>query len=610
MTYLADQRAQDPTFQLDVSWVRRALADPANELKRLPPKVARSHKKALSEMLGVALPAPADARRAAPAEAQAYRAEPDVFEEHRASAEVWFAGDEDGALRLRWPAFDATSVGYRVFVGNAGTVPLLYEGRELDTVHQTGAVDTAPFAAGLRHYAVWAYSGRTEAEASASKPILWARGVAVKPVQDVEIFVTGGDVSGTWTSADGIDRVEVYRLSIPHDIPSETIPHDHLASGGAALDNLAGFHDRNVSAGEYEYRIYSCALVDGVPRRSAPVVRRQLVTVPVPLVDDLEVDVDRENSTLSLSWTKPDNPVCQVSIHWRSEEAPAGIVGRDLDDDALTRNGFTRSSRISKVPEEVDGRAHFTIGWPEGKDRLHFTPVSRVGALNKVGVPVVRTRAGAVVEAAIIERVDNQFLRFVWPSGADFVSVRQAHAGAEDTDVLTWPEIAGVYPSNHHRDGGLRLSPLPARGCTLALIGKAYHGNQETQGEPRIVKYPGLTRIDYRFNETMVTKGRFKKTEVSAGWELQVRSNAQVVDLPFVLVRQNDRLPLHSYDGERVRDFKITAGTNEVQSALIALRPGVELIGYVRVFVDVPDADQMRYAVLDPAVEQLWWGQQ
>lgn len=611
--YVEEQRAAGDALELLTEvWMGRAVADPIAVVGKLPTRIQRRHKTRLLDILGFEIEPKArdgsGGSKVSPGTASGYDRDPDLHTEHVAQTTVDFRNSDSMVVDLVWPAPGGTVAHFRTFAGRSGKVPRLFEGREVAGAGHQGVVDSEPISEGRRHYAVWAYLGSNAAAARAALPILWARGVVLQPVSEVKVSVNGDDVFGTWQTGPGIQRVEVYRLPVRNDIPAHEVPEGFRLNDLSDDDTLQGFADRDLSAGDYEYRFYSFAMVDGVPTRGAPVVERRTVTIPVPEISDLEVlDDTADNSSLRISWTPIADDAVRVQIHRTGHEVPPGIRGRELDIDGLERNGFTDTSRLDVAPTLDDGgRAWITVDWPENMDRVHITAVSQLGEKFRVGDTVTRTTAREIPVVYLHERVDEQYLTFQWPSGAGFVQVRQKPAGVNDADPETWPEVKRIKREDHERYGGLHLGPLPAAGCTLALAGVAYQGGVAHSGEQTLVTYAGLTRLNYDLSEQTQIQGRLRKTEVSMGHQLTVRASADA-DVPVVLVRNPHRLPLHHRDGARLMDGRLQSGPG----VSVVMWSGLQTAatgGYVRMFVDLPDAEQHRFAVLDPDPRTLWWG--
>ena len=609
LAYVNAQQSEGLDLPWDEAWMARALADPVTTLDGLPSRVARKHKSKLSSILLRAGSTAVDSGADSGAEPGQFTNEPDVHAHHRAENGIHFSSDASGQLGLSWSAAPGYAY-FKVYAGVDGKVPRLFEGLLVAGTESHTAVDgQVVFGRGRRHYAVWAYQGTDQSAARGSRPVLWARGTAVQPVQDVDLNVTGNDVAGTWVVAEGIERVEVYRLPRPNDIPLTHLPEGYLRSGSLPQENLTGFVDEDLRAGDYDYRIYTLSTTDGHPLRSTAVQIVTTVKVPVPAVEGLRVEVvHRPKASFDISWAPPLGQECSVEIHLRRDEPKAGIGRRELDAEGLEREGFTTKTRQSfPQMQREDGRVGFSVEWPADVDRVHVTAVTKLGAAYRVGSTEVRTRARDITSARIVERVDEQFLVFGWPSGADWVYVHQASLDAGGTDPSGWQKLREVSKSRHEKYGGLHLPPLPSRGCHLALVGVAFQGGQQTAGEFKILTYNGLTRLWYRFEEEFFSVGRFKKKEVSAGWKLVVRAD-QAIDIPVVLVKRSDRLPLHHRDGTELRVAPLRLEAGEEKTVWSGLQSGGELAGFVRLFAQATDADQLRYAVLDPATGLEWGG--
>jgi hypothetical protein len=609
---VAEQREIDAKLPWDDDWISRALSDPAGVLNGLPTRVARKHRSRLEAILLEPGDAVSSDRRKSGVGGVAFAKKPDVHAEHRERHSILISAGEPDQVVLTWPEVPGGQFAhFKVIAGVAGKVPQLFDGNVVGETELVRFIDEQPvYGNGRRHYAVWAYVGSDAGAARKAQPVLWARGTALQPIQRLEMSVTGDDVSGTWEAAPGTDRVEVYRLAVPHDVPLTQVPESSLQSGELNGQNLTGFLDADLPAGEYEFRFYAFATVDGKHLRSVPIRRTATVRVPVPQIEDLLVElVEEPKPTFDISWTPPLGQGCSVEIHLRGDEPPPGIQGRELDADALERNGFTVQSRQSfpQIPRP-EGRVGIALEWPHGLDRVYVTPVTKLGAGYRVGLTQVRNRAGSITEAKIVERVDEQFLTFNWPSGADFVAVHRGSLDAGASDWTTWPRILQIVQRRHDRMGGLHLPPLPAGGCLLALVGLAFHDGQETPGEVTVLRYSGLTRLKYKLEEVFTTEGRWRKTEVSAGWQLLIKAD-RTVEVPLVLVRRKERLPLHHLDGYEVRRGSVRVEAGETRTVWSGLQRGTELSGFVRLFINVGDEEQLRYAVLDPGRELLEWGE-
>ncbi|CAN5279071.1 hypothetical protein BH09ACT11_BH09ACT11_06580 [soil metagenome] len=607
--YVTSQRERGEELPYpDEAWVSAAIADPKATIGRLPLKIQRKHTAAIEHLLGYpSKPAglvarPPDLLKPAGSD---FALKPDLFVEHATRRRIDAQSNLQGAVSLKWPEVPKPEVGhFRVVAGIEGRIPLLFEGRDLGITEDGSLVDAEALDTPRRHYAVWVYRGPTDAKARQAQPELWARGVVLRTVQSVQVSVVGDDVSGTWVTPDGVDRVEVYRLPAASGIEFDRLSEAHLRSGSASGENLTGFEDRDLQAGEYEYRFYACSNVDGQVLRSAAATKAVVVVVPVPEIEDLDVTADENRSVLQVEWLAPSDSGVQVEIHLTGTEPPAGIRGRELDADALARNGFDDRTQQNFPVRTLNGRTVFRLDWPQGLDRVHLTAVSCIGQSFKVGASRAMTRVGTPRQVRLVERVDEQYLTFGWPSGADFVEVRRARPEASETDPQSWTELAQIPKEKHERFGGLHLNPLPVEGCMLDITGLAYQAGERIVGEPVRIRYPGLTRLRYEFVERFEPQGRFRKATVAGGTDLVVSVDRDV-DVPIVLVRNRDALPLHRNDGERILTGRVRLGAAQPQTVWTGLQQGRQLTGFVRLLVDLPDAEQHLYAVLDAPIDQL-----
>ena len=64
--------------------------------------------------------------------------------------------------------------------------------------------------AGMRHYMVWAYAGKTVADIFDAQPVLVGEQALALPPMDFSIAETGGIVTGTWTPLKGHSNVAVF----------------------------------------------------------------------------------------------------------------------------------------------------------------------------------------------------------------------------------------------------------------------------------------------------------------------------------------------------------------------------------------------------------------
>ncbi|MCD9153123.1 hypothetical protein [Aeromicrobium duanguangcaii] len=608
--YVSNARSEGSWHDhLDDDWVARALEDP-EALAKMPVSVARKHRRQLQGLLDVGV----GGRRTEEGTAEDFTTEPDLTGHLPASHAVVFEPAADDGVILSWPEADSTDFAwFKVFAGDGTRRPLGYEGRLVGQGHDSSVQDMVPVAQWGRKYAVWVHAGANKSAAKAAQPCLWARGVLVAPVRKVHLSSGDRRVAATWTAETGVDRVEVHRFDVGSVPEGRSVSAASVVSGDLSGSNLTGFEENDVPAGTYLYRFYAVALVDDVEYRSVPVEEQVTVQVQVPEVHEIDVTVDDVTGRLTASWQEIQG--VHVELHWTDQELVHGVRDHQLDKEGLERLGLGVGTRINTPPTREDGRATVSWDWPGGASRIQVVAVSTEGTAYRVGAAEVRVRLGRVTHLALHERVDEQYLTFAWPEGASAVVVRMQGNEAE-TDPWNWREIREIDRASHRRYGGIRLGELPAEGCRLALMGYAVEGGRQVQGDSEEIEYPGLYRIRYRFESGLTPQpaaSRFwkrrEKNEVAAAEDWIHVECEPPKEVDVVLVTMPDRLPLHgsALAGEP-RSQRLPLSRLQLDGAKSTLRwkvPAGAGEGWRRLFVDLPDEEQARYAVIDPEVAQL-----
>lgn len=566
--------------------------------------VLRSHADELEVLLG-------DDAPAAPSQARSTLGPPSVgyapFTAWGSSAhtEVRFSRADRGGIRLSWDA-PSSAAAVRIYRVSAHDdfVPINPDdSRLVVATWDTEAVDPAPFVSAKRHFAVWLNQGPDEASAMAAQAQPWAVGTCVLPVRDVHLSVVDNQVSGTWSAAEGVARVEVHRL------PADGSTSEEVEA------SLYGFEDRP-APGQWIYRIHAFAWQGGQLVRSPMVEQAVTVAAVLPRITDLAVREDpRDPGFCTLTWTGPWAADVSVSVHRHPEPLEASITSRVLDGDAMNRYGLTPDTRVNQPAVEIDGqlvveRVALPARWP----RTHFTVVTRSRDADEfqVGNSAVFHRAGAVTEAKLVERIDEEFITFGWPDGADFVRVFQGARGVEVDDVNTLSRLAEMSHQEYQRLGGAHLERLlPPDGCSIHLVGVSYQGGRPKEGPVRTLDYPGLVRLRYQLTPTVSQasrKGFFTRRNggaVQRGLRLSVTSEVGVESVRLALVHHPRRLPLYPGEGTTLLEGEVALPPGQEVVLKEHLDGVVGLAGFVRLFVVVPEAELGRYAVLDPSIDQL-----
>ena len=599
--YLASQRAGgEGLAALDDDWVQRALDSPSKAWHDVSLRIQRKHKGPIARIL-----AGADTTVEFRGDVGSFDVRPSLDRVHQAGHGVGFSGTPE-EIRLSWPAIPGSGfTAFRVQSGLHGERPVNYDGRHVGTTGSTEVTDEEPVDGGRRFYEVWAYSGADERSARAVAPELWADGVLLDSVRGLQVHAQGGQVDATWVVPHGAGWVEVYRVPKGEYRPDAPLSHRYRIGGGRAGDNLAGFSDLDVPPGWYIYAFVVAADIDGCVRHSLRVEHEQAVVREMPDVAGFTVASGADGDTVVVGWQLPTDTRHRVEVHLTCRNVSEGALGRDLDPGALSRAGLDSATLRAKPPQDVGGRAEVALPWPDEIPRVHVVLVSRVEDVCRIAGVQTLVRSQPITEARLVERVDEQFLTFAWPQGADFVQVFAKPEGAPDDNPAAWSQITQLTAAAHADNGGVPLRDLPATGATLAIAGCSYEAGRAVLGPMLVLRYPGLTRIRYGIEAMSRTQGLLRRARTTIGLRLEVEATPAAA-LSVHLVHHPDRLPLHGADGTRLDRFTLVpeGGTSRVAADI----PVPAERGYLRLFVDLPDEQQPDYAVLDPVVEKLMLG--
>lgn len=533
-------------------------------------------------------------------------------------------------LAVRWPPPETAGgrvTAYRL-VGADDSYPP-YAPDQADLIALTtdlGATDGRGFGSAIRHLQVWRNSGDSIGELYLRQPKLHAEGAAVAPVQQVDISEDQGQVIARWTTLPGVDRVHVFR------IPAERAARGADPQYRILSDQpcLGGFVDRQAERGRrFVYLFQAEALVragtgaGATSLLSAPVRRELTVSAVLDPINDLTVEQggDDTEPVFALAWQRPS--AGRVVIYRTPNGPRAGAEGMVVELSALPSMELKDEALLTHpLSQLVDGRDAMTdVPWPRDWDRAYLTPVTVLDRRGKVGRSVPAVRVHQVTDPVLVERCDEQIVKFGWPSDAASVVLQVTGVGQPPVPDQ-WPmEIAR---QRYELLGGFPFpKPLPAAGCTVHLAGRSYtaaksdeHGQQvgvPVVGTPISVSYRGLLRLHYQIRPKRSLLRKEIGIQIAAQQEL---SDSRVP--PFVLVHRADRLPLHPEDGdvlEVTQDIdEVTPPTRRFQPRRLspqladcAWKASVKGLGggFVRLFVDVPAEVLTRVALLDPAVDEL-----
>lgn len=530
---------------------------------------------------------------------------------------------QDGSQRYAWePSTEPGEVKiYRLISGDE-MAP--YTPDQADIIAMTteaSVVDARPFSTAVRYVQVWCNSGRDEAEALNSQPVLHAMVEVVGEVPAVDIREDSGRIIGQWTALPGTVKVQIFRIPVAKMAFAGSDPAYRILAGGT---NLGGFVDADAERGaSYIYKVYTEAPVHNGILLSAPAVVQMNVSAVLMPVEDLAVTVkaeeDNDTVLVDLKWSTP--PGGRVDIYRTATRPPAGIELKPIEEAILEQGGLRPEFRLAHPIEPLDGTAAMlNVPWPAEWTRTYFTPVTVLDGRAHVGQSTVSTRPTRIRNAKVVERVDTQILTFEWPDGADAVMVYSGVPG-QGAEAALGGTPQEITKAGYDQRGGLYFSGLlPAEGCDLHLVPVSFEAGSRVNGAVTTINYPWIMRVAYKVSPR---KSRF--TGKLTGFSVMVQSYTPNVALPgFVLVYNPERLPLTAGDGmplNMMRDMDGAAPAARVFNPEnrspadpqdvwktdpdtwdAEVRQGA---GYVRLFPQVPLEVLKQMAVLDPGVSEL-----
>nr|WP_296779059.1 hypothetical protein [Rhodococcus sp. (in: high G+C Gram-positive bacteria)] len=515
-----------------------------------------------------------------------------------------------------WPAYEADDGDVVVYRLVSRSEFPSYTPEGADYVGATTDIkvsDTREPDAAVRFVQVWANVGVTVDDATVEQAVLHAQTAVVSPVREVQIREDEGRVIGEWTAFEGTSAVQVYRIPIERAAFGGDDPQYRISAGEP---NLGGFVDRSAERGKrYLYRVRAEATVDGTTRLSAHSQTELLISAVLARVSDLAVRVHGgdDDPQFDLTWTAPAGG--RVAI-FRTVGGPnAGADSKSLPEAALGSTGLTADHKLSHpvVGGGVGQPSTMTnVPWPRDWNRAYFTAVTFLGDKVQVGSTISATRTGVIEHAQVVERVNKQILTFAWPAGAAAVLVHIGSRGQTAEQGLSGHPIE-ISSGMYERFGGLHFAhPLPNAGCSLHLIPVAFAAGEKIHGQPVTVDYPGLLRVYYDANVSRNVTGKPTVVTISVAAEMDVEGSP-----PFVLVHNEERLPLNVRDGVALEVFQANnegaGGAKQFMLPRLSTRPDGpqfradvrDKVGFVRLFAGMAAARLVTFALLDPPVAKL-----
>jgi hypothetical protein len=540
-----------------------------------------------------------------------------LTEQTSTAAPLLLRRGDDGALRVSWPAFDASFVIYRLVSGERDAPYSPDRAHLIAATTDTSGVDDRPASSAVRHLQVWVSAGASRTDALAAHPVLHANAVAVAAVNDLEVREDSGQVVGRWEVFSGIRAVHVYRVPV-EEADAAGPQHRILAS----TDNLGGFIDSTAARGQsYIYRFRTeAAIGDAASLSEAAQVEITVSAVLAP-VTDLALSMHSDDrAAFDLTWTAP--PAGQVVI-FRTKSAPtAGAEALELPEAALEQTGLTAEQRLAHpVTEQRDPQGRpvavmADVPWPAGWSRAYLTPVTILSGRIRLGRSTSSVRTGLITDVDLAEYCNKQVLTFAWPAGAAAVVAYLAPKGHDAREGVSGRTYE-ISVEDYEKYGGMQFTgELPTGGCSLHLAPVAFTAGRRVQGSITSILYPGLLRMQYAVQIDRDRKGAPLTARIAARAQADVQGSP-----PFRLIHHPERIPLSVNDGEpvdvapldsagelaagwsKVLQFSSlgTAGAGEMWAGDVS-----GLTGWIRLFADLSDATRLRQlALLDPPVTTL-----
>jgi hypothetical protein len=539
-------------------------------------------------------------------------------DDHEAVPVMLQRSRDTGALKVSWPPYaaDQPCVIYRLVSSDGERAYSPDSAHLVQATAATAVTDARPLAEGARHLQVWANAGASTAEALEAQPVLYATGVVVGTLPDVELHEESGRVIGRWPAMPGISAVHIYR--VPTELAERDGPMFRIA---AQEQNLTGFVDYEAErGGRYLYRLRCEVEVDGVVRLSEAVEREIHIPAVCEPVTDLALNMHgpHDGAVFDLEWTTPRFGRVMV---FRTPAPPNADAGsNDLDEIVLDQVGLERDLELTHpILERVDDRGvrktvMAGVPWPEGWTRAYFTPVTILDGHGRLGKTISTVRTGVISDVGLVEYCNKQVLTFDWPTGAASVLVYITPKGHNPRQGMTGRSYE-IALDDYEKYGGMRfVGNLPNSGCALHLVPAAFSGGRRVLGVPTSIEYGGLLRLWYDIEILRDDDG------LPLTAKMNIRAEENVTGSPpFVLVNNPERLPLSVNDGIAVNVFRPASNDDpdpelckEFQWSALNTQGGEiwagdvrGMQGWIRLFANLPPDRLQLLALLDPPVHAL-----
>lgn len=474
------------------------------------------------------------------------------------------------------------------------------------------------------HYQVWGHTGSDPHRARQSQPRLVAETRIVVPPQEVTIEADQGRVVGTWRelSADQ-GRVHVFRKPLHGQAGRPTDPQFRINQDSA---NVAGFVDSGVEGGkDYIYTVGTEFVSDDGVGDMSPFIER-IVRVPhqIEAVTDLDVHERRVESgaiVLDIEWTPPS--AGRVEIYVSKEQPEVGIHNEDHPAGVLPSLKLGEKLNYP-VTDRIGTKVRITdVPWYDGWSRVHFTALTRLEERIFPSPTITKVASQVrITEAKLHQRLHHQVITLTWPAAGssagersysfENVQVFQFSPGMDVDTAMRGRQLANISSDQYVRDGGLTVR-LGAKPCEVALVPISKQEGSDVQGQPLVLHYPGLRRLEYQVNRS-VKANPWAKT-ITVG--IKLRAPEPLSNVPtLTLVFNSDHLPIQVDDGDKVPVSVKDDAEAAVAGYLLAAEvtptwtettwvAKVPVNGYIRLFADLSLSELSTFAIMDPPVTSL-----
>ena len=478
-------------------------------------------------------------------------------------------------VRIWWEPVSAQPgelVFYRVVADDREMIASPEAGETLMITRGTAYRDMDPGAAGLRHYAVWAYKGADLGEAISSQPLFMGETAVVFPPVNVKVTTIKGAIQVSWDLLEGHEAAVVYACKdTERDLLSPRFEQDIESSGRKATIRVQEAGQTMVVSllGQAQFR-------DGRLTSANETVVQHSVKLASELEKMSLTRCERENSdghdNIEIEWNSPKTGEVKIYL---TPHAPRPELRTKAIDKSYVENAFADAVTETRGATPPDSVQNTTMPWPSDWYEVYVTPVNFNEADAWVGESRVLQRVLPIGEdeVRLIERVDSQLISFTWPRGATMV------------ECTTNSGTTTVREEEYELQGGIRLK-LERHSDVVRLRPFAMFAGKRTEAREQIIEYPGLRTVTYDFHYDFNTR--------QLGVYLSSLDMGDRRPFSCQVVYNPVRLPLFAEDGvplklsgmntDRYTSQGLHQGTFEQPDFIVDLDQRTWNGGYVRLF--------------------------